>query len=272
MIIAIDIGGTKTLVAAYSDDGEILRSDKKPTNPEYKAFKKELIETIEHLAENEPIDAICVAAPGRIDYETGVVISLGNLGWQAVPIRDDLLNHFEVDVHIDNDANLGAIGEANMGAGKDYKSVLYITVSTGIGTGVAYNGKLQDVLRKSEGGSMHFMHEGRLTKWEHFASGKAFLERFGKMGKDVDDPEIWGQFAEDLSLGFSALIAIIEPDIVVVGGGMGDHLEKYHSQLVAMMQHTRSSVVAVPSIIEARYPENAVINGCYILCKQHSQD
>ena len=119
---------------------------------------------------------------------------------------------------------------------------------------------------------MHFRHDGTLMKWESFASGKAFVERFGKMGAETEagDPA-WDEFAEDLSLGFGSLIAVIEPSVIVVGGSMGEHLPKYHSQLVDAMQKIRTPVVKMPSILQAKDPSNAVINGCYVLCKQQQE-
>ena len=273
MYIAVDIGGTKTLVAAYSEEGDVLASEKNPTQREYPDFIKELTEVIHRVSGDQDVEAICVAAPGRINYEEHKVLSLGNLGWQDIDIPGDLRKEFDVPIHLDNDANLGAVGEANLGAGKDYRSVLYVTVSTGIGTGVCMDGKLPEVLRKSEGGSMHFRHDGEFMKWEHFASGKAFVERFGKMGKDVPEgDEAWYQFGGDVSLGIGSLVAVIEPDVVVIGGSMGTHLEKYRSSLLDALQRTRSVVVKIPPIVAAEQPEEAVINGCYVTCKQQSEN
>jgi predicted NBD/HSP70 family sugar kinase len=272
MYIAVDIGGTKTLVAAFSEDGEILRSEKKPTERDYSLFIERLKETINEVCGGEFPESICVAAPGRINYESEKVLRLGNLGWENSSVKHDLVEEFEVDVFLDNDANLGAIGEANLGAGKKYETVLYITISTGIGTGITFQGSIPIPLRKAEGGSMHFRHDGELVKWENFASGRAFVDRYGKMGKDIDDAETWTTFAEDVSLGVGSLVAVIEPDVVVIGGSMGVHLHKYHSPLVEALQKTRSSVVKIPPIMAAEAPEEAVINGCYVVCKQQSQE
>ncbi len=268
MYVAIDIGGTKTLIAVFSEDGTILDSVKQPTNPIFSKFTHELKKTVESITKNVDVRAVGIAAPGRVDYESNNVLGFGNLAWHDVDIISPLQELFEVPMAIDNDANMGAVGEAVMGAGKNHATVLYITVSTGIGTGFTFNGVVDRAMAYSEGGQMHFRHDGKLTRWETFASGRAFVERFHGLGKDITDPAIWEEYAEDLSLGFGSLTAVIQPEIIVVGGSMGEHLEKYRDFLLHAMQVTRSPVIQVPKIVEATYPNEAVINGCYVVAKR----
>jgi glucokinase len=142
-----------------------------------------------------------------------------------------------------------------------------ITISTGIGTGVTVNGRIDPALADSEGGQMHFRHEGKLSRWEHFASGKAFFKRYGKFGSEVEDPTIWDKWSADVSLGIGSLIAVIQPEVVVIGGSMGVHLHKYHDHLKKHLEETRSPLIVSPPLIAAQDPDNAVINGCYVLAR-----
>lgn len=272
MYLAIDIGGTKTLIAAYSEDGDILRKQKYETPPDFTTFMEKLIEQLDDVLDGERVDGIAVAAPALIDYDTQIAKRFGNLGWHDVDIVGPLKERYTDNVHIDNDANMGALGEANMGAGVSYEKMLYITVSTGIGTGVTYNGQISPALRESEGGMMKFRHEGKLMEWEDFASGRAYVQEFGKYGADDVDPKHWKEWSEDLSIGLVDLIAIIQPDIVVIGGSMGNHIHKYHDFLHEAIQSKRGVTVEMPMIIGAKHPDEAVINGCYIVCKQSTQD
>lgn len=269
MYLSVDIGGTKTLIAVFNPDGTIANEVRFPTAKDFAKFQKDLDEMIDSFSDRYRIDAIAVAAPGLIDYDTNKVISFGNLDWKNVDILSKLKNDFCEKVYIDNDGNMGALGEANMGAGVGYETMLYVTLSTGIGTGVTYNGKLTEVLRKSEGGMMKFMHEGELTTWEKFASGKAFLEEYGLRGKDDNNPEHWKEWAEDVSIGLSEMTAIIQPDIVVLGGSMGVHIDKYHDYLHQSMQKKRGDTVGMPIVTGAKHPERAVVNGCFVTCKQN---
>ncbi len=271
MYIAVDIGGTKTLVAIFNDDGECLRSQKHKTETNFERFMAQLIREIEAVAAEDRIDAIAVAAPALIDYDQGIAKSFGNLDWQNVDITSPLKQTFTDKVLLDNDANFGALGEANLGAGVGHETVLYITLSTGIGTGATFQGKLTPILRRSEGGMMQFPHDGKLTVWEKFASGKAFFEEYGLYGADDDKPEDWKAWAEDVALGLVEMMAIIQPNIIVIGGSMGVHIHKYHDFLQAAVQRNRGRTVDMPVIIGAKFPDTAVINGCYVACKQNFQ-
>lgn len=271
MYIAIDIGGTKTLIAAFSDSGEILRSEKFPTSPLFHNFTEKLIATVERIAEGDVIDAIAVAAPAFIEKDTGIAKEFGNLEWENVDIISPLKEAFVQNVYIENDAKMGALGEANLGAGKGYETVLYITLSTGIGAGVTHNGELVEALEHMEGGHMVFMHEGKPTIWERFASGKAFYEEFGMKGEDDENPDHWKAWADDVALGLYDLIAVIQPEAVIIGGSMGNHYHKYHDFLHAAIQNRRSPMVEMPAIHAAQNPDNAVINGCFVLCQHHSK-
>jgi predicted NBD/HSP70 family sugar kinase len=272
MYVAIDIGGTKTLITTFTVEGDVITSVKFPTNKRFKTFLKELIEGIDGLINHERVDCIAVAIPALIDHETGIAKSFGNLDWKNVDITTSLKENYTENVYIDNDAKMGALGEANMGAGVGHETCLYVTVSTGIGIGITYQGQLDKALEDSEGGQMGFRHEGKIMRWEKFASGKAFYEEFGARGEDDNNPEHWRVWAEDLALGMNSLISVIQPDIVIIGGSMGNHLHKYHSYLHKTLQTLRGPTVKMPMIVAAKDPDNAVINGCLVVCKQHNQD
>ncbi len=271
MYLAIDIGGTKTLVARYDNEGNITTKDKLPTNTNYSDFLDELSSAIKNCESYEPVAAIGIAAPGHVEDENGIVEGFGNLDWKDVDIKGDLKQRFNYPIILDNDANMGAIGEAVKGAGRGKRKVLYVTVSTGIGTGVAINGKVSPVMKESEGGHMVFKHDGKQMAWEDYASGKAFYERYGKQGKDVDDPKIWEEFSDNLAQGLWDLMAMVQPDVVVVGGSMGVHFPKYGQFLTDAISGYSSKVVDHPNIVQAQDPENAVINGCYIAAKDHAE-
>lgn len=269
MYVAIDVGGTKTLVAVFDEQGQIKKEKKSPTNKNYEGFFKELVDEIDQLVENpSKISAIGVGMPGTMDYEKQIILRYGNLDWHDVDIKHRLEKHYSRPVGLENDANAGAIGEANLGAGKVYDEVLYITISTGIGTGVTVKGRIDPALADSEGGSMHFRHQGKLVRWEKFASGQAFVERYGDIGANVNDSEIWKEYAKDLSLGIGSLIAVIQPEVVILGGSMGAHIKKYRDHLFTALHEAHSPIIEYPPIIAAERPEKAVIYGCYWLAKE----
>ena len=271
MYLAIDIGGTKTLIARYDDNGSIVDENKFPTNKDYQSFVEELSAAITAQIDKSPVSAIGIAAPGHVEDDTGIIKGFGNLDWKNIDIKSDLSSKFDLPIILDNDANMGAIGEANMGAGEGFRKVLYVTVSTGIGTGITVEGEISPALRESEGGHMLFKQDGKLVPWEEFASGKAFLRHYGKQGKDVDDPRIWEEFAGGLAQGMWDLIALTQPDIIVIGGSIGVHFHKYGKFLQDAVSKFSSDVVDHPEIVQAKDPDNAVINGCFVTAKNYAK-
>lgn len=273
MYIAVDIGGTKTLVAKFDDDGNIIGQNKCLTDKNYDVFIKNLCETILKTVEHDSseLKGVAIAAPGVVDYANNKFESFGNLDWENVDLKEGIcINVRNVPVLIDNDANFGALGEANLGSGKEYRIVLYVTLSTGIGTGVTIDKKIDPSLARSEGGQMHFKQDGKLLTWEKIASGKAFYERYGKMGSEIDDPKIWKEYAEDVSMGIGSLVAVIQPDVVVIGGSMGEYLDKYKTFLEKALNQNKSKVVTIPPIVKAKDANNAVIYGCFIGVKRYA--
>lgn len=273
MYIALDIGGTKTLVALLDDDGVIVKKERILTNHEYGQFKEELYTTIDTVCTDmSEVDAIGIAAPGVIDYDNDTVKAFGNLAWHDVEIKHELAARYNKPTVIDNDGNMGALGEAVLGAGQGYSVVAYITISTGIGTGFVHEGVIDPTLAKSEAGMMHFKHDGKNMLWEKFASGKAFVERFGKQGKDIDDAVIWHEYAQDIAVGFGSIIALIQPDVIVIGGSMGVHLEKYRTFLLESLQEVRSPLTPIPQIVQAKDSEQAVLYGCFVAAKRYADN
>lgn len=270
MFLAIDIGGTKTLVSTFDGEGMVIAELKFSTPSSYQELLSSLAAKAKEInRNNDKIEIVGCAVPVPIDYKTGIPKLGHKFGWDEVDIRTDLQGIFNCQVVIENDANLAALSEANLGAGLDYETVLYITISTGIGTGIIHQGRIEPFLASAEGGFMYLCNDGKQDIWENFASGRAFTEHYDKMGSEVDDPAIWKKYASTLAAGFLNLIIIVEPDVVVVGGGMGANFSKYEHFLLDEIKslHGRLHTTNLPAIVEAKLPENAVIHGAYLLAK-----
>ena len=259
MIVAVDTGGTKTLVAVFDTEGKIIAEKKFPTPVGINDYLVELKQTIDSLIEGQSITCLSVALPGTI--QNGHMVSAGNLGWQDTDIKGLLSDHYSCPIIVENDANLAGLTEAR--ALETIPNVcLYVTVSTGIGTGIITRGKIDANFSTSEGGQIVLQHEDGFARWETFASGKAILGKYGKLASEIDDPAIWQEISLNLAKGFMVLSPIIRPDIIVVGGGVGTHFDKFRERLLAIMNQNMKDRY-VPAIIEAAHPEEAVIYGCY---------
>lgn len=265
MYVGIDIGGTKTLVAVLNNDGQIVEMVKFATPKTYSNFLLELAHSVHHLKHHDFV-AAGAAAPGRIDRKHGRVVDLGNLPWTNFPLQADCEKILHCPVVIENDANLAGLSEAQLH--KDIDKVLYVTISTGIGTGIIYKQHLEPALLDAEGGQMRLPFHGEIKKWESFASGRAIYKHFGKKAADIHDEADWKHIVRNLSLGFFELIAVYEPDLIIVGGSIGTYFDRWAHLLQIELNKRAVPVIKIPKLVKAKRPEEAVIYGCYDLAKQ----
>ncbi|SHE30731.1 ROK family protein (putative glucokinase) [Thermoanaerobacter uzonensis DSM 18761] len=148
-----------------------------------------LIELIDEAISNAPetirgILGIGIGVPGIVDYKKGSILLAPNLKWENVPLKQIVEDKFKIKVHIDNEANVGAIGEKWFGVGAKYNNLVYVSAGIGIGTGIIINGELYrgTVGLAGEMGHMtidiydHQCRCGNTGCWENYASEKALLE------------------------------------------------------------------------------------------------
>ena len=266
MKLAVDIGGSKTLLAVFDDTGHLVVEQRFATPPEYDDFLKELATQIQSINKSSFTNCV-VAVPGRLDREKGVVIACGNLPWKNEPIQRDISRIVGVKVIIENDAKLAGLYEAQ-NVKHDYDRVLYVTISTGIGTGVITKGVIDPDFQDTEGGQIVLEHDGKPMRWEKFASGKAIKAKYGMLASEITDSESWENIAQNIAIGLIDNIVIVRPDIVILGGGVGQHYDKFEAPLLAELKKFSTPLTPIPPIVEAKHPEEAVVWGCLTLMKQ----
>ena len=143
--IALDVGGTRLRAACYrSDSLEPVKIEKTPTQGGDRHVLEKLADMVRKIwPEDEEVEAIGIAAPGPTNPFKGIVYTAPNiLGWDDLPITRWFEERFHVPVLVGNDANLAALGEWRYGAGRGHHHLLYMTISTGIGSGIIANNQL----------------------------------------------------------------------------------------------------------------------------------
>lgn len=270
MYLSVDLGGTKTLLAVFDENGVLVDKHKFPTDHNYNKYIKSLLGEIEKVWTPE-IKAVGVAVPARINRKNNTAVSFGNLEWKNVDIAGEISSKFGVKAYIDNDANLAGLAEAHTSTAQKFNRVLYLTISTGIGTGFIVGGEISPLLADSEGGHIVFEHNGKPMDWEDFASGRAIRETYGKYAYEIEDEKTWEEIAHSLSIGFQHLIAVLQPELLVVGGSIGTHFDKFsrylNDDLNQMVKKFSDDLFELPKIIQAEHPQQAVVYGCYLLAK-----
>jgi predicted NBD/HSP70 family sugar kinase len=260
MYAGVDIGGTKTLVAAIDDSGAIVERIRFETPKIYESFVEQFKIAAKDIQHHD-FQAGGIGAPGKINRGNGNGMWFGNLDWKNVPLDHDIERILHCPMVIQNDA-------------KKYSKVLYVTVSTGIGYGLVVNGKIDDAFSDRGGTSILVEHagSGKLVPWESFASGHAIVTRYGKKAQDITDDHTWKSISRDICRGLIELIAIAEPDVIIFGGSVGVYFDRFSDFLTQDLERYKTPLVSIPDLRAAKRPEDAVLYGCYDLAKQTFSD
>ncbi|GAB4509771.1 MAG: ROK family protein [Anaerolineae bacterium] len=256
-VIGVDLGGTRIRAALLDHKLHILNRVETLTkaeeglNPTLERIKEEVRRV---LPPDGKIAGIGISAPGPLNPSTGVVVHPPNLpGWQDVPLGDILKDEFKVPVYVGNDANVAALAEATRGAARGYRHVIYVTVSTGIGSGIIVDGRLLlgRIGLAAEAGHMIMLVGDRVSTLEEEAAGPDMARQaqqrieagersaIVEMVRRGDLSQISGSMVgraatmgDPLALniiqrsgmlvgcGIVNLLHLFNPEIVVVGGGV----------------------------------------------------
>jgi len=261
MLVAVDTGGTKTLIASFLEDGTIGEQFKFPTPPDQADYLELLASTLESHFGGETVEALVIAMPGIV--KDGIAVWCNNLKWKNLDVAGAIKGVLgNAPIFIENDANLAGLAETRQL--QDIPELaLYVTISTGIGSGIITNGSINKALRYSEAGRSLVEYDGAVREWETFASGKAIKKAYGKYAADITSKRAWHQIADRISRGFLAMIPIVQPSIIIIGGSIGTYYKKYSADLNGILKEKLPDHIPLPKIVQASHPELAVIYGCY---------
>lgn len=226
---AIDIGGTKFTVAAFDGDNLVLResaSTDRNAGPEWMCAQ---IEQIFKKWQFRP-ERCAIGFGGPVDFPTQTVtLSTHVDGWVRFPLVHRIAQLTGTSVVMDNDANLGALGEATYGAGKGADPLFYMTLSTGIGGGIVMDGRIYRGVDSYAGEVGHLNVEpngpdclcGSRGCYERMCCG-LWLERdHGKPAKELlTDAAFVEKYVVYLARGLKAALMVLNPARIVIGGGI----------------------------------------------------
>lgn len=266
-IVGVDLGGTTTKLAFINLNGEILHKWEIPTDNSNEGqnittnIANAINQKLEELKEQKTnLIGIGMGAPGPIDYETGVVLNVVNLGWQDnFPLQESLHSLTGLPVAIENDANCAALGEMWNGAGKGASDLVCVTLGTGVGGGVIANGNIVRGINGAAGEIGHItsipfggapcncgksgcletiasatgivrLAENELSKPESKGELAVIFAKNGKVtAKDVFDSarngdelatKVLNEVTFHLGFALSNIANTLNPEMIVLGGGV----------------------------------------------------
>ena len=272
--LVIDLGATNIRVSLVNSNHEIVKKIKTDSSKEIDiAFK--IYSEYKKMGINCIIEEIIVGVPGTIDFKNNIIRDLPNLNIKEYDLKSALYKLFNVKVTIINDASLAALGEYSLN--KEEKVFQYITVSSGIGGGLVYNGKLFEGVNGFEQEIGRIIIKGDMT-FESLCSGNALKNRLLKenideeyassalLSKKENYKKVVDEWLDDLSIGVSNIIQVVNPSMIVFGGGLGSYLDHYKNGLLERLcKFLPRDVIDDIKFKESYYKDDSgIIGGSYL--------
>jgi glucokinase len=269
---AVDIGGTKIAVGIVRDDGQILDRSECPTDAR-QGFPDAVLRIGEMLRQGidrcGTIDGVGVGCPGPLDPFTGVIGDVGTLpGWDGCDLTEAIGAHFGVSVAVENDADAATLAEYAWGTSQASGTLIYVTISTGIGGGIVQSGRLYRGVRGAHPELGHQVIDPSGPRcyctisgcWESLASGTAMSAFFYQTNPERGSPtasqictlaqqgdplavRAIKREAHYLGLGLANLVTLFAPEVICLGGGVMRSSELFLEDVRVMV---RSLCTQVP--------------------------
>jgi len=286
--IGIDLGGTKIEGILLDDSFNVVERTRIPTQQE-KGYKS-IINSIVSLVEELKIKAsdnvtIGVSAPGAISKKSGLIKNSNTQCLIGMPLKEDLKQALDQEIAIENDANCFALAEATLGAAKNHNVVFGVIMGTGVGGGIVINGEVHRGRTYIAGEWGHHTlringnkcYCGKLGCVETYISGPALEKRWTELtGKTESLPSIihnlgtekgqqWKkEFLENFGIGLANVIDILDPDVIVLGGGISNISFLYDEGRDAVYDKVFSDLVDTP-ILKNQLGDSAGVFGASLL-------
>lgn len=268
-VISLDIGGTNLRCALINEKFEIekviIHPTKKGTSEDFLIQVEDIINEIGVTPE---VVAISMGVPGRVRWD-GYIFELPNVGIKNIPLSEYLNSKFHLTTYIKNDAEMAGLAEGVIGAGKDYNSTLFITISTGFGFALVRNKKL--MVPSDEMGHTLINFNGDLYELERLCSGKYIVELCKLNGLFIKDAQeffklkeeknelalkVYDQWLNYLTDIFQFAKKYFEVDIMVFTGGMMKSSQYFFNDL----KERNHNII----MTQAMFDQNAgLIGSCY---------
>ncbi len=290
--IGVDIGGTSIKGAFINDKGEILTRFSMKVEKEASAEDSVgklcdiIAKAMDEGGYKGKVKGIGIGCPGLLDIDNGIIINSPNLPmWSKFPLKEFVEKRLGLEVVINNDANVAALGEAKFGSGSKYQNSIMITLGTGIGGGVIINGKLYDGY-KHQGGELGHMviHVngracgcGRKGCFEAYASASALIKDTRAMMKkhpeslltqiekelvgvdgrnaflaakrgDKYGMKLVNDYVMYLSEGLLNFCNIFRPEVIILSGGIANEKEYLIDKVADYLEENHYGFIGSPKV------------------------
>ncbi len=290
-VIGLDAGGTKLLAGVVDEQGALLARTVTTWPPEPKredvllAFEKAVAQAIEQAG---PVEAVGVGLPATMELATGIAVGCRHLPLAGFPFRDWLAGELGLPVFVDNDATLALLAESRRGAARGALDAVMLTIGTGIGGGVMSDGRMVRGARGAAGEPGHMTVEAdglpcpgdcpNRGCLEAYVSGPALVRLAGgdraasavveaARAGDSGARDALSAMGERLGAGIASLLNLLDPEVVVIGGGLGSDAGELLIEPATRVARERAlePAASLAHIVSAQLGEDAGMFGAAML-------
>ena len=284
--IGIDLGGTKTEGILLDDSLNVIQRTRVSTpQNNYQEIINQIISLVNDLSKNITNFTVGICTPGAISKKTGMLKNSNTQCLIGKPLKEDLEKNLDKKVSMENDANCFAISEATMGSAKNHPFVFGVIMGTGVGGGIVIDGKIHQGRTNIAGEwGHHTLHQngnkcycGKTGCVETYISGPGLEKRWEELSgkkellpeivKNLDSPQ-FGQWKEEFLDNFGTALAnvidILDPDVIVLGGGLSNIEFLYSDGIQNVYDKVFSDLVDTP-ILKNSLGDSAGVFGAALL-------
>jgi len=302
-ILGIEIGGTKLQLVLGDETGRIheRRKLKADAGGGATAIRNQLARTIPDLLALGSIDAVGVGFGGPVDWRTGKICCSHQIsGWSDFDLSGWLQQQVNVPVHVDNDANVAALGEALCGAGTECDPTFYVTLGSGVGGGLVTGEKIYHGATPGESEIGHVRLDRNGTTVESRCSGWAVDAKIQKLKSaqphgvfarlignkpgaearhlraalaegDLTAQQLLREICEDLAFGLSHVTHLFHPQAIILGGGLSGVGEPLRTGVEGSLRSSiMQAFVPGPMVYLSKLRADAVPVGALLLAARAS--
>ena len=285
--IGIDLGGTKTEGVLVDEEFQVIERKRVPTNQNngYESILETIQNLVSDLKKNNEKTSIGVCTPGALSKESGLIKNSNTQCLIGKDLKNDLEKIIDQEISIENDANCFALAEARLGAAKNHETVFGVIMGTGVGGGLVIDGKIHTGRTNIAGEWGHHCIKpdgnecycGRKGCVETYISGPALEKKWNELTNQntsvsniVKNPQedaykTWkNEFLENFGLSLANVIDILDPDAIVLGGGLSNIPFLYDEGKDLVYQNVFSDTVDTP-ILKNQLGDSAGVFGACIL-------
>ncbi|WP_018351886.1 ROK family protein [Longispora albida] len=289
-VVAIDVGGTGMKCALVDTSGRVLHVERHATGRE--RGPDAVLETIGEVAaglvetaraKDLTPEAVGVVVPGVVNETDGIAVYSSNIGWHDAPLRTLIEERTGLTAALGHDVRAGALAEARIGAGREYDNVLFIPIGTGIASGLAVRGTVRSGAHGAAGEIGHLVIRpggplcgcGQHGCLEALASASSVARRYGEnktaaevaalaQAGDQKAIGVWQDTVDALADGLLAGIVLLDPEIIVIGGGLAEAGDLLLAPLAVALDAKRT-FHARPHLVRAALGDEAGCIGAALL-------